>query len=396
MGKRAAGEGSLTYDDKRNLWVGRLPRSVDPKRRAVYGRSQAKTRDKLRRAMRAAEQGVTFDERTKLGDYLDHWVGLVASRVQAGKLAPATAAGYERAVRLHIVPALGRVPVAKLTPGKVEEFLGSLQAQGLRPATVRHVRATLSRALSDAVRDELVVRNVARLVEPPPLARRNPSAFTPDEFGRIKEAAKGQRLGALFVFAAYTGLRRSEALGLRWRDVDLDDGTFQVARGVHQFSAAAERVVGRTGLVESRPKTDASGDRLPLSEPAVALLAGHHRDQAAERLRSAAPWPNAPADTHVFASTVGTPLHPSNVSRAWRRLLEVAEVPHVTPDGRPRGMHELRRTFATRLRDRGIPLEDVQRLGRWASSKMLLEVYAASGDDRLRNAANAVGEAMSD
>ena len=86
---------------------------------------------------------------------------------------------------------------------------------------------------------------------------------------------------------------------------------------------------------------------------------------------------------HVFASEVGTPLHPSNVARAWRAVLERAHVPHLTQDGRPRGLHELRRTFATRLRDRGIPLEDVQRLGRWSSPAMLLQVYSASGEDRL-------------
>ncbi|MGI8709132.1 MAG: tyrosine-type recombinase/integrase [Actinomycetota bacterium] len=92
----------------------------------------------------------------------------------------------------------------------------------------------------------------------------------------------------------------------------------------------------------------------------------------------------------------GFALHPSNVSRAWRRVLERADVAHRTPDGRARGMHELRRTFATRLRDRGVPLEDVQRLGRWASSKMLLEVYSASDDGRLRRAAEAVSAAMSE
>ena len=98
----------------------------------------------------------------------------------------------------------------------------------------------------------------------------------------------------------------------------------------------------------------------------------------------------------MFASLVGTALHPSNVSRAWRRVLERADVAHRTSDGRARGTHELRRTFATRLRDRGVPLEDVQRLGRWASSKMLLEVYSASDDGRLRRAAEAVGAAMSE
>ena len=182
---------------------------------------------------------------------------------------------------------------------------------------------------------------------------------------------------------AYTGLRRSEALGVRWRDVDLEVGTFAVREGLHHISKAAERVTGRTGLVRSRPKTDASGNRLPLSGPAVALLRDHHRNQAAQRLRCPQPVLMLLRPPHVFASEVGTPLHPSNVARAWRAVLERAHVPHLTQDGRPRGLHELRRTFATRLRDRGIPLEDVQRLGRWSSPAMLLQVYSASGEDRL-------------
>jgi integrase len=222
----------------------------------------------------------------------------------------------------------------------------------------------------------------------------DPIAFSVEEFRRIADTSAADRLGSLFMFAALTGLRRSEVLGLRWRDVDLDAGQFQVREGLHHISKAAERVTGRTGLVRARPKSDASGNRLPLSQQAVALLCEHHRAQVAQRLRCPQPWADAPEDTAVFASEVGTPLHPSNVARAWRRLLERAKVPHRTADGRSRGMHELRRTFATRLRDLGVPLEDVQRLGRWSSPVMLLAVYSASGEDRLRRAADAAGEAL--
>ncbi len=185
-------------------------------------------------------------------------------------------------------------------------------------------------------------------------------------------------------------------MGLRWRDVDLDGAAFRVREGLHHISKVAEEVTGARGLAASRPKTDASGNPLPLSRAAVRLLSAHHARQSAERLRCPQPWPETPADTYVFATLVGTPLHPSNVSRVWRRILDRAGVAHRTPDGRPRGMHELRRTFATRLRDRSVPLEDVQRLGRWASSKMLLEVYSASDGDRLRTAAEAASEALSD
>ncbi len=143
-----------------------------------------------------------------------------------------------------------------------------------------------------------------------------------------------------------------------------------------------------------KPKRLVAAFRCP--DPPPSYFGGITGAQAAERLACPQPWLTEPEATHVFASLVGTALHPSNVSRAWRRVLERAEVAHRTPDGRARGMHELRRTFATRLRDRGVPLEDVQRLGRWASSKMLLEVYSASDDGRLRRAAEAVSAAMSE
>jgi len=393
--RRASGEGTLSFDEVRGLWVGRVSAKVDPKRRAVYAKTQAAARDKLRRASRDADRGlVPLGERSTVGEYLDQWLDVVRSRVDVGALAPSTAAGVERDVRLVLVPTLGRLPLRKLTPAHVETMFGRLQAAGRSPKTARHVRGTLSRALSDAVRDQLIERNVARLVDSPRLQSRSPSAFTVEEFGRIAAACADDRLGALFLFTAHTGLRRSEVLGLRWRDVDLDAGTFQVREGLHHISKAAERVVGRTGLVRSRPKTDASGNRLPLSRQAVALLQDHHREQAARRLRCPQPWPDAPELTSVFASEVGTPLHPSNVARAWRTVLARAGVPHQTPDGRARGMHELRRTFATRLRDRGIPLEDVQRLGRWSSPTMLPTVYAASGEERLRAAADAAGDAL--
>lgn len=87
--KRAAGEGTLVYDQGRGLWVGRVPRSINRSRPAVYGKSQAETRQKLGRAVRDAERGlVALSESSRLVDYLEQWLDVVRSRVQAGGLAP--------------------------------------------------------------------------------------------------------------------------------------------------------------------------------------------------------------------------------------------------------------------------------------------------------------------
>lgn len=243
-------------------------------------------------------------------------------------------------------------------------------------------------------RDSLVERNVARLVLPPKDRPSSPSAFSRDEFRRIREVCERGAWGLLYLFIAYTGLRRSEVLGLRWRDVDLDAGTLQVDESSHYIPKVAEKVVGRKGLVAGRPKTDGSGEPIPLSPQAVALLRRQKREQNAARLKGPTDWPHAPEDTHVVTTNLGGPVHPARVSNRWKEILAEAKVPDKTKDGRPRGMHELRRTFATRLRDRGIPLEDAQRLGRWSTPHVLLEIYSASDDERLRRAATAAAEEM--
>jgi integrase len=393
--KRASGEGTLHYRESRGLWEARLPSSVDPNRRPVYGKTQAEAREKLRQAIRDAESGlVTVTGSSRLGDYLDEWLKVVGARVQTGTIAASTAVGYEKNVRLYLKPHLGRIPLRKLRPAHIEELFGAMLADGMSPATCKNARTALSSALSDAQRDDLVARNVAQLVPPPKDKHRTPSAFSREEFARIRQVCERVAWGLLFLFIAYTGLRRSEILGLRWGDVDLEAGILQVVQSINYVPKVAEGVVGARGLVTGDPKTDQSGEPMPLSPQAVELLRRQRREQTEARLASPTDWPQPPEDTHIFATSLGTPLQPSRVSNRWKEVLAEAGIPDRTRDGRPRGMHELRRTFATRLRDRGVPLEDVQRLGRWASPHVLLGIYAESDEDRLRRAATAAAEEM--
>lgn len=171
-----------------------------------------------------------------LSGWFDRWLDIIAAGVRIGELSPKTAAGYESHVRNHLRPALGHVNIRKVTPGDVADLMRGLQAHGLSPATAARVRATLSRALSDAMRHELVRRNVAQIAKPPKTSRREPSAFSRDEVDRIQEVLNNHRLGALFLFGAYTGLRASELRGLRWADIGLDGATYQVQRGLHRIT----------------------------------------------------------------------------------------------------------------------------------------------------------------
>ena len=130
-----------------------------------------------------------------LSDWFERWLDIIAASVRVGELSPKTAAGYESHVRNHLRPRVGHIDVRKLTPGEVADLLRDIQASGRSPATAARVRATLSRSLSDAMRHELVHRNVAQIAKAAEDAQARASAFTRDEFERILEVLSDHRLG---------------------------------------------------------------------------------------------------------------------------------------------------------------------------------------------------------
>jgi integrase len=226
----------------------------------------------------------------------------------ANGLRPTTERSYRRHLRDHLVPQLGRLRLRDLRPGHVEAMLRTVHAG---PSTVRRVHATLRSALSDAKRRRLVSYNAAVDVALPKAARPKVQPWEPAELGRFLDHAAGDRLGVLYEVMAATGLRRGEACGLRWADVDLERGRLVVRQQVV--------VIGHE-LRFGPPKT-ASGDArvIDLDDGTVGALLGHRLAQDGER----AEWGQAYADHGlVFARENGEPLHPEpspSGSGSWPR-----------------------------------------------------------------------------
>jgi hypothetical protein len=178
--------------------------------------------DELRRQV---DQGVTPERTQSVGDFLEWWLATVVPDT----VKPSTLDGYERIVKLYITPHVGPVKLAKLSPQHVKSMLRALEDDGLSTRTRQYARAVLRRALRWAEKHGLVVRNVAALVDGP---RRSGTKLddTLDAAGAAAmiEAAAGDRLEALAVIVLRLGLRKGEALALRWDDVDLDAGTLAV------------------------------------------------------------------------------------------------------------------------------------------------------------------------
>ena len=141
---------------------------------------------------------------------------------------PATYALYEMTTRIYLKPALGTAPLARLSASRVQTFLNGQLAAGQSIRQVQVMRTVLSSALTRAMREELLMRNVARLAELPAWERQAVVPWTAAEARGFLTAAHGDPLYPAFVLLLLYGLRRGEVLGLRWADVDLDGGEIRI------------------------------------------------------------------------------------------------------------------------------------------------------------------------
>src|ERR671910_3201102 len=244
----------------------------DGKRRYVSGKNKEEARRNLRRAKGDAERGLVFDaDNLKVGEYLDRWLSdSVSDTVKA-----TTFERYGQITRLHLKPTLGRVKLKVLTPTHVRGLYREKLEAGLSARTVRYIHTTLHKALKQAVMDGLIPRNVTEAVKPPQPTREEMHPLTPEQAKLLLQTAHevGDRLEALYVLAIHTGLRQGELLGLKWDDVDLDDGSLQVRRTL---------TITKNGPVFTTPKTIGSRRSVKLTQRATEALKSHLERQLAE------------------------------------------------------------------------------------------------------------------
>jgi integrase len=350
-GKRAPdGAGSL-YRRKDGIWAGAIRvgwQDGQRKRVTVYGKTPDEVFEQLDEVRRRTRAGMpAFDGGEPLAEYLESWL----TDTLPGTVKPATEASYGNIVRRHLIPTLGKVSLRKLTPGHVRRLLRekSQESNGrdgmLSPRMVQYIHAVLRRALEQARRDELVVRNVAALVQPPRVPRQEYRWLTEEEAKRLVAAVRNDRLYAVYALALGLGLRRGEVLGLRWVDVDLDAAIITVRRSL-------QRLGGKLVLVE--PKTKRSYRQVPLPRLCVDALREHRERQDKERADSPV-WLDEWG--LVFTTKHGTPIEPRNLLRHFYGLCERLGLPRLR-------FHDLRHSCASLLLVRGVqPATIMETLG---------------------------------
>jgi integrase len=324
MGKRANGEGSI-YKRKDGRYCGTI--SVEGcKRKSFYGETREEVHGQLNAAIKRRADGFpTFGERQTTASYLAEWLASVKA-----SLRPNTLSSYETSLRKHVIPRIGSVPLARLSPQHLQRVYAECLSGGLSPSTVHRVHAIMHKALEQASRWGLVARNVAHLVESPRPNHHEMATLSATQVRTVLAAASGDRFEALYVLAITTGMRQGELLALRWLDVNLDTGAIQVR-------ATMQRTRGG-GMNFAEPKTNGSRRLVSITKAAIAALSRHRKAQADERLRMGGAW-----DSHdlVFPNECGRPVSASNMlRRSFFPLLKRAGVPRIR-------FHDLRHTAAT-------------------------------------------------
>jgi integrase len=359
--QRGNGDGSL-YRRRDGYWVGAFyaPTVSGGRRRVVvYGKTREQARDKLNKAQQDARAGILVpDEVWKVGPYLEYWLENFVKRNRR----PATYTLYEMNIRLYLHPGLGNYKLTALTVVSVQQFFNQRLQQGDSVRKVQVMRTVLSAALTRAVREELISRNVARLVELPEWHAGTIRPWTADEARHFLTVSETDPLHAAFVLLILYGLRRGEVLGLRWQDIDFETGTIRIEQQVQRVGG--EMHVGPV-------KTRAGHRNLPLLKLARHVLETQGAKQARDRAEMGSAWPDTDL---VFTTRTGRPIEPRNLVRSFRRICENNDVRLIK-------LHHIRHTVASLLKALGVPARDAQVILGHSRLAVTLEIYTHTDDE---------------
>jgi len=365
-------DGTTTYSKTINL--GNDP--ITGKRRQT--RISAKTVKELKRLYTAelhtVQNGDYYEtSNATLAEYLKHWLGAIEPTIR-----PSSHRRFSEVVNGRIVPALGNVKLADVSPLHVQELYARCLTTGLSSTTVALYHNVLHRALDQAVKWRMIARNVCDAVDPPREANPETKTWTTDEARSFLRLAASDDLAALWLLALNTGIRRGELLALRWQDLDLD-----LDRGALAIRRTLTRGTG--ALTFGEPKSKAGRRSLALPAVCVDALRAHRVTQLERRLSIGPAWQD---NDLIFERGDGSLLHPNSLLNAFFRLTAAAGVPRIR-------FHDLRHTAATLMLANGEHPKIVQeRLGH-SDISMTLNRYSHVTMDMQRDAADRLAKLLS-
>jgi integrase len=320
--------------------------------------------------------------------YFEIWIAREQSKTDVGRgRAPATLEFYRQQFRYYVNPHLGSKPLPEVTPADVDRMIDALFRDGRSPRTVQAARNALSMLLKAARREGLISRVATEQVDPirSRVSESNPTekALEPSQVGSLLEAARGTRWEPLIATLALLGLRRGEALALRWSDIDLDRAEVRIAHSLSRLPMG-----GRSQLVIGPTKTASSRRLIAIPPVLVNLLRSWRMAQTEERLRFGSHWGGDWREEHlVFTTPMGTPVDPDNLRHALERLGRQAGIGHVHP-------HQLRHSVASVLIAQGHSAPEVARMLGHSNPSVTMTFYAHAFEEAMVRAGSAMADSV--
>ncbi|WP_235852864.1 tyrosine-type recombinase/integrase [Mycobacterium interjectum] len=336
------------------------------KSQSFYGPTAEAVRAKLDTARdRVKVEAPLRDSTMRLADWIEHWS---ETTLEASDRKESTKALYKALARKHLVAApFGDTRLDKLRKSDIEGLLVGLRKRGLSDSTRRQVYTILRTVLADAKLDNLIADNAATRTPRPRVERTEARYLDAGQVTAVLNAAAGLRYHPVLVLIAATGLRRGEACALKWKHVNLDDGSLRV-------EGTLARVGGRLDITP--PKSPRSRRTVPLSPAVVSMLKKHRTAQKEERLLAGEHWTDHGL---VFCTEFGTPVEPRNILRTIETAAAKAGVEGV-------GVHTLRHSAAVALLEAGVHIKAVADLLGHSSISITGDIYGHSSDAATRAA----------
>lgn len=301
------------------------------------------------------------DKRLSVKELLeDHWLPAQRSR----GLRPTTIGVYELAVRSWLVPHVGGVRAAALTPKAVVDLVEILRTstsstgrRGLSPRSAQIAVTTLQSAYRYATANGLLASDPIRSVRPPRANRPQLQVWGPQDARTFLHGTHTDRLAWAWALLLTRGPRRGEVCGMRWDDIDLESGVWKISR---------TRIVAQGRAIEGTPKTAAGRRSVPLDRLLVDLLRAHKTRQAKEQLVAGEAYN---AEGWLFADELGVPYYPDSLSEWFDGKVRALGLPRIR-------LHDTRHTAATLMLAAGVPVKVVSEMLGHASPTITLGIYA--------------------
>lgn len=377
MGKRGNNEGSI-YKDKQGRWRGVVTLySADgkQKKKYFYGKTKREVTEKVNQVLNELRLN-TYIEPSDMT--LNEWLHIWLDAYCKNDVRPSTLVNYEIFAEKHIAPTIGNIRLCDLNPVILQRFYndklrnGKLRGHGgLSPKTIKNIHDMLHRALAQAVKLDMILKNPADSVTLPRVIKKERRFLTVEEQQTLQRGLKQDTLGTAILLDLYTGMRQGELLGLMWKNVflDCDAPYLRVTQSLNRLKEYGENKKRKTLLEIGHPKTAHSIRNIPLL-PEIADRLRIHREKQTEYCRSHGIIPNG----YVFTNSAGNWIDPRDFQRDFKQTLKRCGIREIN-------VHGIRHTFATRALESGMSVKTLSKILGHANVGFTLDTYAHVTDD---------------